>query len=251
MEKGSTVELGGENLHYIKTVLRLKSGDPLIIFEGTGFEYEAVIRNITTGSATIEITEKKKFQVEGSIKITLAQALPKGNKMGFIIQKATEFGVGRIIPFNSSRSIPKLTGSKIPLKISRWQKIAIEASRKCGREDIPEITNIATFDEILQHPKEDTLKIIFWEEESGTGIKEILRDKKYKKMTEFFVVVGPEGGFSREEIETASGTGFLPASLGRLVLKVETAVLAILSILQYERGALGNENIKIENLKIK
>lgn len=223
----------------------------MILFGGTGFEYEAVIQDITTESATIEITKKKKIQIYNPIKITLAQALPKGNKMDFIIQKASELGIDRIIPFKSPRSIPKLSGNKIPLKISRWQRIAIEASRKCGRENIPEITDIITYDKVLQYPKEGILKIILWEDESNRGIKEILRNKKYEGMTDFFIIVGPEGGFSKEEVEAASRFGFLSVSLGRLVLKVETVALVILSILQYEKGAFGNENIKIENLKIK
>lgn len=251
MEEGSTIEFGGENLHYIKTVLRLKRGDSLILFEGLGFEYEATIRDFTAQSIIIEITKKKRIQVGDSIKITLAQALTKGNKMDFIIQKASELGVKRIIPFKSSRSIPKLSENKIPLKISRWHRIAIEASRQCGREDVPEITDIITYDKVLKYPGKGAFKIIFWEKESKIGIKEILRDKKYDGITDFFIIVGPEGGFSKEEIEMASSVGFLSVSLGRLVLRVETAALAILSILQYEKGAFGNENIKIENLKMR
>ncbi len=239
MEEGSTVKLGRENLHYIKTVLRLKRGDTLILFGGMGFEYEAIIKDIAARNITTEITKKKRIKVDAPIKITLAQALPKGNKMNFIIQKASELGVDRIIPFKSSRSIPKLTGNKIPLKISRWQKIAIEASRKCGRENVPEITDIIAYDDVIKYPVTDALKIIFWEEESSRGIKEVLRNKKYEAVTHFFIVVGPEGGFSREEIEMASRLDFLSASLGKIILKVETVALVILSILQYERGALG------------
>jgi len=237
MDEGSTVELGEENLHYIKNVLRRKSGDHLILFGGMGFECEAVIRDFTAQNVTIEITKKKKIKVDSSIKITLAQSLPKGNKMDFIIQKASELGVDRIIPFKSSRSIPKLAKNRIRLRLPRWQKIAIEASRKCGRENIPKITDIITYDEVLQCPEDSILKIIFWEGETNTGIKEILHSKKYEGVTDFFVVVGPEGGFSNEEIEMASRVGFLPASLGKLVLKVETAALVILSIIQYEKGA--------------
>lgn len=248
MDEGSTVELRHENLHYIKNVLRLKKENPLILFDGMGFEYESTIRNITVKSATIEIIKKTPFQVDNSTKITLAQALPKGNKMDFIIQKASELGVTGIIPFKSSRSIPNLAENKKHLKIPRWQKIAVEASRKCGRENIPEITDIITYEEALQWPKEDTLKIIFWEGETNTSIKEILRSKQYEGVTEFFFIVGPEGGFSNEEIEMASRTGFLSVSLGRLVLKVETAALVILSILQYEKGVFGNKNIQKENL---
>ena len=240
MQEGDRVKLGSEDLHYIKTVLRLKRGDILILFDGMCSEYDAVIRDFTTQDIILEITKKKETQVDHSIRITLAQALPKGTKMDFIIRKASELGVGRIIPFISSRSIPRPSVDRIRLnKTSRWKKIAIEASRKCGRGNILEITDIVTCNEVLQFPEDKFLKIIFWEEESNTGIKEILRDKKYERTTDFFIIVGPEGGFSREEIEMASRAGFLSASLGGLVLMVETAVLVILSILQYEKGNFG------------
>ena len=239
MQDGDRVKSGSENLRYIKTVLRLKRGDTLILFDGMGSEYEAIVRDFTTQDIILEITKKKETQVDHSIRITLAQALPKGNKMDFIIRKASELGVSRIIPFISSRSIPRPSGDRIRLKTSRWKKIAIEASRKCGRGNIPEITDIVTCNEVLQWPEDKFLKIIFWEEESNTGIKEILRDKKYEGTTDFFIIVGPEGGFSREEVEMASRAGFLSASLGGLVLMVETAVLVILSILQYEKGNFG------------
>lgn len=236
MQEGDRVKLGSEDLHYIKTVLRLKREDTLILFSGMGLEYEAVVRDFTTQDLILEITKEKKTKIDDSIRITLAQALPKGNKMDFIIRKASELGVSRIIPFISSRSIPRPSGDRVPLKISRWQKIAVEASRKCGRGNILEITDIVTCNGVLQRPEDKFLKIIFWEEESSAGIKEILRDKKYEGTTDFFIIVGPEGGFSRKEVEMACRAGFLSASLGGLVLVVETAVLVILSILQYEKG---------------
>lgn len=239
MQEGDRVKSGSENLHYIKTVLRLKRGNTLMLFDGMGSEYEAVVRDFTTQDIILEITKKKETQVDHPIRITLAQALPKGTKMDFIIRKASELGVGRIIPFISSRSIPRPSGDRIRLKTSRWKKIAIEASGKCGRGNILEITDIVTCNEVLQLPEDKFMKIIFWEEESNTGIKEILRDKKYERTTDFFIIVGPEGGFSREEVEMASRAGFLSASLGGLVLMVETAVLVILSILQYEKGNFG------------
>jgi len=237
MEIGRSVELGKNHIRYIRNVLRLEKGDPLILFSGTGMEYGAVIRQISRDAVIADIIEKKDIRDSG-IRITLAQALPKGPKMDAIIQKATELGVSRIIPFDSTRSIPKLTGEKALSRTDRWQKIALEACRQCGRGDIPDIAEISTFHEVLDMPVEEDLKLIFWEEESGRGIKDVLRSEISSGARGFFVIVGPEGGFSKEEVEAAVKKGYLSVSLGRRVLKVETASTAILAILQYERGSL-------------
>jgi 16S rRNA (uracil1498-N3)-methyltransferase len=237
MDIGRPVELGENHLRYIRNVLRLRKGDPLILFSGKGIEYGAVIRAVTRDTVTADIIDRKDIRDNG-IRITLAQALPKGPKMDFIIQKAAELGVNRIIPFDSSRSIPILTADKARSRTARWQKIAIEACQQCGRGDIPEVTEIHSFHEVLEMPGKDDVKLIFWEEESGLGIKHALRNRAAQSADDFFVIVGPEGGFSKDEVEAAIRQGCLSVSLGRRVLKVETASIAILAILQYERSSL-------------
>lgn len=241
-DEGDFLELEKENSRYIKNVLRLKRGDRIILFDGIGSENEAIIDNIQTGKVTIKITEKKNIKVP-DIYVTLAQSLPKGNKMDLITQKSTELGASRIIPFVSSRSIPKLPESRTSSKITRWRKIAIEASRQCGRTSIPELTEVVSFEKMLSLRRKEELGIILWEDEEKRGIKEILRDRKYKDVESFFIIVGPEGGFSKDEIEKALNNSFLSASLGKFVLRTETAPLAILSILQYEKGMSGTKEI--------
>jgi len=234
-ENDTLVELEGENLRYIRNVLRLKEGDPLILFDGSRHEYSTIIRSYTARRASLEITEKQSIQ-HPTMNVTLAQSLAKSAKMDFIVQKATELGVTRLIPFISSRSIPRLSEHKISARVSRWRKIAVEASRQCKRIIIPEITNILSFDEMLRQPDKDDVCIIFWEEELKQGLKTILRDEKWKDANHFFLVVGPEGGFSREETERAYENSFMPATLGKYILRTETAALTILAIIQYERG---------------
>jgi 16S rRNA (uracil1498-N3)-methyltransferase len=172
------------------------------------------------------------------LEITLCQALPKAEKMDGIIRHATELGVGRIIPFIGGRSIPRWPEEKWPQKRERWQKIALDAARQSGRIDIPEIGGIASFTEMLDSARNAEMKLIPWEEESGRGIREVLQDPKYAGMKSSHLVIGPEGGFDKEEIDRARAAGFLSVSLGKRVLRVETAALAVLAILQYERGAL-------------
>jgi len=238
LSEGISSELGKEYFTYIKDVLRLKKGDELILFDGAGHEYSTVIRDFYSRNVCLDIIRKETILLPDT-HITLAQSLPKGGKMEMIIQKSTELGASRIVPFISSRSIPRLTGSRATAKAARWRKIAIEASRQCGRGNVPEVSEIVSFDEMLSTPDRHTLRIILWEAEQELRIREILTDEKHAGVDSFFIVIGPEGGFSWEEIEKARQCGFISASLGRLILRTETAPLAVLSILQYEKGVFG------------
>ena len=238
LREGELCELGEQTLQYIKSVLRMKKGESLILFDGAGWEYEAAIKTFLDDRVSIEVLKKNRIP-EKAVKISLFQALPKATKMDFIVQKATELGADRIISFQSARTVPRLSQDKARAKISRWRSIAQEASRQCGRADIPEIRGIVSFEEMLACSEGQSLKIIFWEEESKRNIKEILRDEKYAGAHDISVVIGPEGGFAREEIERAADKGFISATMGKNILKVETAVLAILSIIQYEKGIFG------------
>jgi 16S rRNA (uracil1498-N3)-methyltransferase len=237
VEKGERRVLGGENLHYVKSVLRMRNGDRLFLFDGAGCESEALIREFTARGVIVEIVKKEEEKVrDEAVKITLFQALPKANKMDSIIRKGTELGVDAIIPFHSVRSIPRLSPETALIKRSRWQKIAAEAARQCCRSRMPEIGGILSFAEVLGFSQEGALRIIFWEGESETGIRQVLKDERHEGIKDFVVIIGPEGGFLKEEVDMAVAKGFISVGLGRQILKVETASLTILSILQYEKG---------------
>jgi 16S rRNA (uracil1498-N3)-methyltransferase len=238
--KGEIFALGGENLRYVKSVLRMKKGDHLVLFDGAGWEYKAVIKNFSADGINVEVLGKNRIENE-SPKITVLQALPKANKMDSIVRKATELGARRIVPFRSARSVPQLTADKAHARVSRWRSIATEAARQCGRADIPEVDDVLSFEEMLASMEGAPHKIIFWEEESERGIKKLLRNNRYEGAKDITVMIGPEGGFSREEVESAARKGFVSVSLGRNVLKVETAAVTILSIIQYELGIFGGE----------
>ena len=235
LKEGIHLELGKENLRYVRSVLRMKKGDRLTVMDGTGWECEAVIDHISKDGVSAAVI-KECVPRDKAIHITLMQSLPKANKMDFIVQKATELGVDHIFSFQSSRSIPRLTPAKTGLKLERWQTIAVEAARQCGRSDVPDIQGILSFEEALSWPGHGALKLIFWEEEAALGVKQVLRDKGHDGIRDMSVIVGPEGGFTKEEVAQAGEMGFVSVSLGKQVLKVETAVLAVLSIIQYEKG---------------
>jgi 16S rRNA (uracil1498-N3)-methyltransferase len=237
IETGNVFTATAQQARYLETVLRMRAGDPLIAFNGTAWEYKAAVRQSADGLA-LEINGKRPVSAD-EIEITLCQAIPKAEKMEAIIRHATELGAGRIIPFYAKRSIPRWPTVKSPQKRERWQRIAVEASRQCGRIDIPEIGEIASFTEMLCSGQPGGLNLICWEEESVRGIREVLRDPMYAGTKKFLVIIGPEGGFDKDEIAQALPAGVLSVSLGKRVLRVDTAAAAVLSILQYEKGALG------------
>lgn len=235
LEKGKLCELGQDNLKYLKQVLRLEQGDPVNIFDSCGQEFEAVIKNFSTNSVVLELG-KKIDTFDRNIKITLGQALPKAGKMDVIVRQAAELGADVIIPFTAARSVSHITADKSLLKTNRWQKIAREAARCCRSSQITDVLPVASLESMLNHADKQALKMIFWEEEDQTSIKDIFSDQTWNQTKNIFIIVGPEGGFSRDEINQAKEAGFISVSLGKQILKVETAALAIISIIQYEKG---------------
>jgi 16S rRNA (uracil1498-N3)-methyltransferase len=235
IEKGM-IRVEGNEVRHIRRVLRLKAGDEIIIFNGLGKEYEGMIVEEAPSSVVIKIQNVFSPQRDSSLEVTLAQSLLKGEKMDYLIQKATELGVKEIIPFFSSRSVPLLEKSGKLRRHHRWGRIAIEASKQCGRGVIPKIEPLQDYFEMLQIASPDFFRIILWERE-GIKLKEVLERSKEK--TKIFSIIGPEGGFSQEEVEEAKRAGFIPVILGKRILRAETASLCLLSILQYERGDIG------------
>jgi 16S rRNA (uracil1498-N3)-methyltransferase len=230
------LKIEGDEVKHIRKVLRLKAGDEIIVFDGLGKEFEGAIVEEGLSSVVIKIQNIFSSKRDSSLEVTLAQSLLKGEKMDYLIQKATELGVKEIIPFFSSRSVPLLEKSKKLKRHHRWEKIAIEASKQCGRGVVPKIESLQDYSDMLQTASPDTLRLILWEKE-GIKLKEILERLKEKK--KIFFIIGPEGGFSQLEVDEAKKTGFIPVTLGRRILRAETASLCFLSILQYEKGDIG------------
>jgi 16S rRNA (uracil1498-N3)-methyltransferase len=235
IEKGM-LKIEGDEVKHIRKVLRLKAGDEIIVFDGLGKEFEGAIVEEGLSSVVIKIQNIFSSKRDSPLEVTLAQSLLKGEKMDYLIQKATELGVKEIIPFFSSRSVPLLEKSKKLKRHHRWERIAIEASKQCGRGVVPKIESLQDYSDMLQTASPDSLRLILWEKE-GIKLKEILERSKEKK--KIFFIIGPEGGFSHVEVDEAKKTGFIPVILGRRILRAETASLCFLSILQYEKGDIG------------
>ncbi|MBM4278214.1 MAG: 16S rRNA (uracil(1498)-N(3))-methyltransferase [Deltaproteobacteria bacterium] len=226
----------GNEARHIRRVLRLRAGDEVIVFNGSGNEYKGRIFKEEPTSVVIKVGDPFSSKEESPVEITLAQSLLKGEKMDYLIQKATELGVREIIPFFSSRSVPLLDRSKKLERHRRLERIAIEASKQCGRGFISKIERLCDYSEMLSLASRESLRLILWEKE-GSRLKEVLRESKDKKR--IFFIVGPEGGMSQEEVEESKGMGFVPVYMGERILRAETASLCLLSILQYEWGDIG------------
>jgi 16S rRNA (uracil1498-N3)-methyltransferase len=235
IEKGM-LSVKGDEVKHIRRVLRLKEGDEVIVFDGLGKEYEGTIIEEGSSSVLIKIQNIFSIATESPIDVTLAQSLLKGEKMDYLIQKATELGVKEIVPFFSSRSVPLLEKSKRLKRHHRWERIAIEASKQCGRGVVPKIEPLQYYSEMLGAVFRNGLCLILCERE-GNKLKEVLEGSK--DQARVFFMIGPEGGFDRVEVEEAKRKGFIPVTLGRRILRAETTSLCVLSILQFERGDIG------------
>lgn len=228
----SSLTISGADVNQIKNVLRLQAGDKIEVLDGTGKVYSATIKNILKDEILCEISSSRSMGSEPSLVITLIQSVPRESKMDFIIQKCTELGVSKIIPVISERTIIKLGEEKKDKRLARWRKIAKEAAEQSGRGKIPEITEVVNLSEALKQAKNHDLSIIPYEMEEDSSIKNILI--KNKEIRSIMLAIGPEGGFSKEEVENAKKSGFRSVSLGKRILRTETAGMAALSMINYE-----------------
>jgi 16S rRNA (uracil1498-N3)-methyltransferase len=230
------LKVEGDEVRHIRKVLRLRVGDDLSIFDGSGKEYEGTLVEEGPSSVSVKVRNIFPSGRESGLEIVLAQSLLKGEKMDYLIQKATELGVKRIVPFISSRSIPLLEKKKRLERHRRWEKIAIGASKQCGRGIVPAVDPLQDFPQLLEFVPKDFLRLILWEK-GGERLRGAL--KRMERGKGVFFLVGPEGGLSAGEVEEAKKAGFFPITLGERILRSETASLCLLSALQYEWGDLG------------
>ncbi len=219
-----------EELHHIKDVMRLKAGSRVTVFDGLGKEYTGVINNIGSKTAEILIEKTLKVNRESLPEIALYQAIPKKSKIDIIIEKCVELGVTKVVPVITERTIPGLKESK-KNKVERWNRIAMAASKQCGRTVLPEVTGMILFDKALDLAGQHDIVIFCALHNEAIPLKTVLKRGCYGSIGIF---VGPEGDFSLSETEEARKKGYPLCSLGGNVLRVETAAIYLLSCLNYE-----------------
>lgn len=225
-----TVTLAGENANHIGNVLRAKTGDMITVCDGEGRDYECEITEITKKYVMAKITDIFTNDNEPDIKITLYQGLPKADKMELVIQKCIEIGVDRIVPVKTEHTVVKLDG-KEDKKLLRWNKIAEAAAKQCGRGKIPVVDRVMNFKEAVDEGSSLDGAVIPYEKEREHSLKSFAKEFKGRSIGVF---IGPEGGFSNAEIEYALDKGVKSVTLGKRILRTETAGLVASVILLYE-----------------
>lgn len=228
--------IDGQELTHIKTVMRLAPGDRITVFDDSGWEHEAVIRAFTAEQGELEIIRSYQPGRESSLKMTLALGLTKGEKMDFVVEKATELGVQSIVPFTSSYAVPKFDEVKIAKRVERWQKIALAAAKQSGRTQTPEILPLRDYRKLINESRPRTVKLLFWEKEQHQSLYEFYG--KQSAAEAVLLAIGPEGGFTAEEAENARGQNFELIHLGGRILRAETAAVAAIALVQFLWGDL-------------
>ena len=228
-----TIRILGSDVNHIKNVLRMKTGEEILISSGDDLEYACYIEELGDKEVLAHVMYVQEAGYELSSRIYLFQGLPKGDKMELIIQKAVELGAFSVIPVETKRCVVKLDAKKAAKKVVRWQQIAESAAKQSKRMLIPEIHEVMTYKQALEFAKQLDVKLIPYELAKGMKeTREILSEIKPGQSVGIFI--GPEGGFEEEEVAKALEAGAHAITLGRRILRTETAGLAILSVLMFQ-----------------
>lgn len=231
---GDTARITGDDVAHINKVLRLKAGDSVVLCDGNRTDYYCTITELDKTCITLKVDSTCPNEAESCVSITLYQGLPKSDKMDFIIQKCVELGVDRIVPVESARCVAKIKDDE--KKRLRWQRIAEEAAKQCGRGIIPQIGSAVSFDEAVGACHD--LKIMPYECERQSNLSDALAGAQGE--ITIAIYIGPEGGFEQSEADMATDCGVKTVTLGKRILRCETAGIATVSAVMY---ALGEWNI--------
>ncbi|MCQ2507868.1 MAG: 16S rRNA (uracil(1498)-N(3))-methyltransferase [Dorea sp.] len=238
---GDEIRIEGSDVNHIANVLRMKKGEQLMVSDGNNKKYICRIEEMNPKKDLVLLTIEETMDVDTELpsRIYLFQGLPKADKMELIIQKAVELGAYQVIPVMTKRAIVKIDPKKEAKKIARWQQIAESAAKQSGRGYIPEVKGVMSFREALQYAGDIDVNLIPYELAEGMNqTKEIIRAIEPGQSIGIFI--GPEGGFEKEEVELAMDMGAKAITLGKRILRTETAGMTTLSVLMFhlegERG---------------
>lgn len=230
----------GQEARHLGTVLRLGPGDRVELVDGRGTIAMAEIKTLSHNTAVFTILDSSTPGAEPPVHITLAQGMLKDKKMDMLVRHLTELGICEWVPFYSSRSIPKPDAKRLCSRMERWNKIAREALKQCGRSMLPLIGEPIAFEQLLETVSGYDGKIAFWE--NATAPIQSFQTPSPEPIKKIIVLIGPEGGFSSPEIDAAREKGFYACSLGPRILRAETASLTAAALVQYLFGDLGKKN---------
>lgn len=226
------IRIQGSDVNHMKNVLRMRPGEEVMVSDGNNRQYRCRVEDYPEGEAVLAILKAGLVDTELPSRIYLFQGLPKQEKMELIVQKAVELGVCQVIPVQTRRCVVKLDAKKAAKKVQRWQQIAESAAKQAGRGYIPAVSEVMTFQEALAFSETLDIRLIPYELADGMeGTRKILDGIRPGQSVGIFI--GPEGGFEKEEVGRAVEAGALPITLGKRILRTETAGIAVLSILMY------------------
>lgn len=227
-----TINLIGENAQHAK-VLRLKVDEQVLVCDGDGNECVCLVESISNGSLSLLVQNRQISESEASVKVNVYVAFPKSDKLEHVIQKATELGAHEIVAFPSARCISKPDEKSLKKKLERWQKIAASAAEQSGRGRIPKVTVLPSFTAALSHAALADKALLFYENEHAVTLRMALEESTYHTVS---LMTGPEGGLEEGEVAQARKAGLQVCTLGKRILRCETAPLCALSAVMYAAG---------------
>ena len=225
-----------DEARHISKVLRMKKGDPLILMDQDGLNFRSVIEYVSPQKVIVSLQSPVVFPERQSPELVICQSVIKSHSMDYVIQKTSELGVDTVIPFCSERTVVRLDENGYHKRVGRWQRISQNSAKQCRRPVPAKIEPVISFDTLVKqfNDDKDVLKIILWEQEDSRHIKAVLNPLPEKIVG----MIGPEGGFTKSEVEAAKEAGFIAVSLGARILRSETAATVFAAIVQYEFGDL-------------
>ena len=227
----------GSEAKHISRVLRMGPGERIVLLDKVGQRFQAVIKELNRLHVLVDLERPVPAPAPSFVHITLCQALLKSHHMDLVVEKTSELGVDRVLPYLAERTVVKLDGDRTHGKVRRWQEIAQSAAKQSDRAMPAQMGPVYSFDELLSVlSKESALKILLWEQEGVRSLKDLLRS--IPPAPRVVAVVGPEGGFTEREVKEAGEAGFASVSLGCRILRAETAAISLVTIIQYEWGDL-------------
>ena len=230
--KTDEILLTGENAQHAK-VLRLKAGEQVLVCDGAGREALCAVSDIQAGEISLSVLERRASGSEAAVRVSVYMAFSKGDKLEHVIQKATELGAYEIVAFPSGRCVSKPDEKSLKKKLERWQKIAASAAEQSGRGLIPEVLTLSSYKSALDRAVKADKALLFYENEHAVTLKMALQSSPYTTVS---LLTGPEGGLEEKEVEQARQAGMQVCTLGRRILRCETAPLCALSAVMYDAG---------------
>lgn len=224
--------LTGENAKHAK-VLRLKEGEEVLVCDGQGQECVCAVSDVSEGQISLVVRHRQESMTEATVRVSVYMAFPKADKLEHVIQKATELGAYEIIAFPSARCVSRPDEKSLKKKLERWQKIAASAAEQSGRGVIPEVLVLPSYAEALNRAAKADKSILFYENERAVTLKMSLQTGDYRTVS---LLTGPEGGLESAEVEKARAAGLDICTLGKRILRCETAPLCALSAVMYHVG---------------